>query len=106
MMQEGWKENLKGMPVPCEVIEVITGRHLNPVYASMPCIPTLPSCLTLTSSGMYCMERVGIRHDLKSEVAEFLNVCIYLFIKLCRIATYDVTLYRLIMCMYVYMLLF
>jgi hypothetical protein len=45
-MQDGWKE--KTLPTPCEVIEVVTG--------------------------MYCMERVGIRHDLKAEVLQFLDV--------------------------------
>jgi hypothetical protein len=45
-MQDGWKE--KKLPTPCEVIEVVTG--------------------------MYCMERVGIRHDLKAEVLKFLHV--------------------------------
>lgn len=44
VMQEGWK--LEARPAPCEVIEVVTG--------------------------MYCMERVGIRHDLKEEVLAFL----------------------------------
>ena len=44
-MQEGWKEG--DMPLPSEVMEVVTG--------------------------MYCMERVGIRHDLKAEVAAFLE---------------------------------
>ena len=45
VMQEGWKKGAR--PHPCEVIEVVTG--------------------------MYCMERVGIRHDLKEEVLTFLS---------------------------------
>lgn len=47
VMQDGWKQEDE-LPTPCEVIEVVTG--------------------------MYCMERVGIRHDLKAEVLEFLQV--------------------------------
>ena len=45
VMQEGWKRAAR--PEPSEVIEVVTG--------------------------MYCMERVGIRHDLKEEVLAFLG---------------------------------
>jgi len=46
-MQDGWKDDEDGNPTPSEVMEVVTG--------------------------MYCMERVGIRHDLKSEVLQFLQ---------------------------------
>lgn len=46
VMQEGWKDD-DDIPTPSEVIDVIIG--------------------------MYCMERVGIRHDVKSEVLEFMD---------------------------------
>ncbi|CAM9132428.1 unnamed protein product, partial [Ectocarpus fasciculatus] len=46
VMQEGWKDD-DDTPTPSEVIDVIIG--------------------------MYCMERVGIRHDVKTEVLAFMN---------------------------------
>ena len=47
MMQEGWISNEDGVPTPLDIIDCIIG--------------------------MYCMERVGIRHDIKAELLDHLS---------------------------------
>jgi hypothetical protein len=51
VMQDGWKKDKDADPTPAELMDVVTG--------------------------MYCMERLGIRHDLKEEVLQFLQVFLF-----------------------------
>ena len=51
VMQEGWISNEDGIPTPLDIIDCIIG--------------------------MYCMERVGIRHDIKAELLNHLETLNY-----------------------------
>ncbi len=76
-MQDGWKDPDEQDPTPSEVIDVVIGerKHTQCIYVISNINDSLYIWVYvhITCPGMYCMERVGIRHDVKSEVLQFLQ---------------------------------
>lgn len=72
VMQRGWKEAENGLPTPYEVIDA--GKKSSCLNVNVIFVRIIYYTAISTSViGMYCMERVGIRHDVKAEILEFMN---------------------------------